>query len=797
MAKDLPAIEARLFAITPGSAVALLGGVLAVQACSSLPPPWLDILIASAGFALWRLPRLRAIAVIALGFAWCAWRADVAMNARLDAVLEGRDLDVVGVVDDLPLARPDGVHATFRIERASLDGMELGLRGGARLTWYGIDPGALPPCSRWALRVRLKRPRGLVNPGGFDSERSALERGIVATGYVRDDGPNHPIGVRSFCIDGLRARLADEIGRRIVDPHDAALVRAFAVGDTRGLDEEDWSVARANGIPHLIAISGFHVGVAAGLGALLVRLLGWLLPRLALRVPIVIAAVPAALVTGVLYGVIAGGSLPTVRTLLMIAVVALARASRRASSGAQTLSLALFAMLVVDPLAVLSAGFWLSFAGVAFLNLCLERRRGLLGFLRELGAGQIVMSLSLLPLTVWFFGEASLIGALSNLIAVPFVSFVIVPLCLVALLALLTFPTLASLPLIAAGACAHVQWLVLEQLARAPGAHWYLPEAGLCALILAMLGALWMLMPRGVPARSVGLVLFLPLLMPAREPLRTGAFEAVFIDVGQGLSVLVRTRDHALLFDAGARYPSEFDLGKAAVVPTLHALGVARLDEIIVSHGDNDHAGGVPAVLREFPDAKLVGGEPHRASFPLRQCIAGESWSWDGVAFRIVSPAREKLGPPMQRGDNDRSCVLLVEGAGGRLLLPGDISSRVEPDVAARIPPEPTPLVLGVAHHGSRTSSSAEFIAATKPALAAVSAGWRSRYGHPHPEVVARFCESGVPLFNTAGEGALTVVFPADSGPRIVAERERRRSYWRERGTAGGCPLGNMSQSGG
>ena len=285
-------------------------------------------------------------------------------------------------------------------------------------------------------------------------------------------------------------------------------------------------------------------------------------------------------------------------------------------------------------------------------------------------------------------------------------------------------------------------------------------------------------------------------LRHARETIDDGAFETVFIDVGQGLSVLVRTREHVLLYDAGARYPSEFDLGKAAVLPTLRALGVARLDRIVISHGDNDHAGGAPAIAREFPDAERIGGEPERSGIALRQCLAGESWDWNGVHFRLLAPAPEMLGPADPRGDNDRSCVLLVEGTGSRLLLPGDIGSRVEPRIASQIATG-TPLVLGVAHHGSRTSSGAAFIAAVQPALAIVSAGWRSRYGHPHPEVVERFRAADVPLFNTAAEGALTIEFPATGQPVTHAERERRRRYWRERSEPACCPLGSASQSGG
>jgi competence protein ComEC len=341
-------------------------------------------------------------------------------------------------------------------------------------------------------------------------------------------------------------------------------------------------------------------------------------------------------------------------------------------------------------------------------------------------------------------------------------------------------PLLAKPLLIAAAACAHAQWQLFERIAALPGAHLYLPESGPLALAMAMLGAAWLLSPRGVPARPLALILFLPIVLPAESPPAAGTFATTFIDVGQGLSVLVRTRTHALLYDAGARYPSEFDLGKAAVLPTLHAFGVSHLDRIVISHGDNDHAGGAPAVARAFPEADLVGGEPGRGEIALRQCIAGESWRWDGVRFRVLSPPADALDRTDPRGDNDRSCVLLVEGDDGRLLLPGDASAHVEPRIVSGIGGASVPLVLGVAHHGSRSASSAAFIAALKPALAVVSAGWRNRFGHPHAEVVERFRAAQVPLRDTAIDGALTITFDPGGKPLVRAERERRDRYWRE-----------------
>lgn len=766
-------------------ALAILAGAVWLQGLPVLPPRWLDGLL--AGIALmvvfacfrWRLsPFLWCLPIALAAFAWTAWRADIAMHARMPHGLEKQDILVTGTVAGLPEVQEESTRFEFDVARARFKDHPVPVQGHVRLSWYAPRHGrqpAIPACSTWRLRVRMKRPHGLVNPGGMDFERSALQQGIIATGYVREDPANAELE-KGVCVDGVRARVARAIAAALPnDTHAVRLLQALSVGDERALDERDWQVVRATGISHLIAISGFHVGLAAVFGALLVRLAWWLFPSLGLRLARPLAEAAIAFPASLAYGALAGFGLPTTRTLLMIAVVAGWRLLRRGSGFGEGFGMALAAILIVDPLSVLSAGFWLSFAGVALLAWTLARDSGWRGHLKEIGLAPLLMTLALLPLTVWFFGQTSLVAPLANLVAVPFVSFVIVPVDLIGCALLFAWPRVGQLLM---HVCAHLidaLWWLLVHLAAWPPAMQYLPETSLLAFALACLGAIWLLAPRGVPARALGLLLFLPLCRP-RNPLPVdGAFRATVIDVGQGLSVLVRTRTHALLFDTGARYPSGFDLGEAAVVPTLHALGVTRLNTLIISHGDNDHAGGSVAVLAAYPGTPTWGGEPARGPVPMRHCHAGQQWQWDDVNFRILHPR-----PPYTLYGNDAGCVLLVTGKGGRLLLPADTSSRVEPEIARAVPPGP-PLILIAPHHGSKTASSRAYLEALQPRIAVASTGYLNGYHHPSPLIVKRYAALGIPLLNTPYTGAVRLAFPARHPPRILSEeRLRQARYWRE-----------------
>lgn len=757
------------------AALALLAGI---AACLWMPglAHWSVLLaITLCGAGLWFVSDWRRIAgALLLGFGLAGLHAGYTLAHRLPLAMERHDVTLSGRVVDLPAHEARRTRFRLRVD-ASEDQPEA-LRGRLlQLSWYDAYKPVAPSRrfmldagSRWRFAVRLRAPRGLRNPGSFDSEKSALAQRITARGYVREPEVARQLS-NARGVDAWRQQMSARIASAVAAPS-ARYVQALALGDTRGLEDADWDTLRAAGLTHLVAISGFHVGMVAALFALLASGLWRLFPRLAHRLPRPQAAAIAALIGALVYAAAAGFALPTVRTVLMIAVVVVARSVRRPVRVGDGLAMAGMAMLLVDPLAALTAGFWLSFAGVAWLAWCLPDAgsRKLAGFISAQG----VATVGLLPLTVVLFGQASMAGPLANLVAIPWWSFVVVPLSLIGTACEVLHAGWGVWAWRAAAWCFDLAWPLFQWMAHSRFALWWLPEPAWFALPLALAGAFWCLLPRGVPGKPLAMLLWLPLLWPDRGLPQQGEAELVVLDVGQGLSVVVRTARHTLLYDMGPAQPDGFDAGERVAVPSLLALGAHALDAAVISHGDNDHAGGFDALARAYPIPTVFSPEGVGID-DTRPCIAGTHWQWDGVRFRFLHPPR--YFPYL---DNEASCVLRVETAEGRVaLLTGDIGAVIERDLVRRDAASLRADVVLVAHHGSGESSDPAFIAATHAGHALVSAGHGNRFGHPRPRVVARWDEAGAAVASTIDGGALRVRLQAD-GVSVETRRRSHRRLW-------------------
>ena len=769
------------------TALALLAGVTLCLWLPWLAPWWALLALLTAGGWSWLRYRsgtvpgypgaywFRMSGALACGFALTGLHGLHALSLQLPDTLEKQEVIVTGRIVDLPQHEPRRTRFLFEVDPIGTGVPEL--RGRMlRLGWYDDEHRedtphprfGLKAGERWSLPVRLRAPRGLRNPGGADAEKFAVAQRLTATGYVyapemaRRLAP--PRGLEAW-----REAMSLRIARQVPTPT-SRFVQALALGDTRALSDADWEVLRANGLTHLIAISGFHVGLVAGFFAWIARGAWWLWPALGRRWPAPIAAALCAVLGAASYAAVAGFALPTLRTVLMIAVVAAARTLRRPVHAAQALALALMAVLLVDPLSVIGAGFWLSFLGVAWLLWCLPQ--GGSSVWREFLSAQGVATLGLLPLSVALFGQASLASPFANLVAVPWWSLVVVPLSLLGLLLEAVCPGAGGWVWSLAAWCFDRSWPLFQWLADSGLAMWWLPEARWFALPLAMMGAFWLLLPRSTPGKWLALLLWLPLLWPDRRIPRPGEVELLVIDVGQGLSVLVRTQHHALLYDMGPAVRDGFDAGDRAVVPALHALGVRRLGRAVISHGDNDHAGGLDAVNMEFPISRVSAPHGVGLSVATAPCIAGQGWRWDGVEFRFLHPP-----PHFPYLANESSCVLRITGTHGAALLTGDIGEVIERDLVRLDAAQLKSDVVLVAHHGSGGSSDPAFVAATQPKLALVSSGHGNRFGHPKPQVIERWQRAGAQTFDTSASGALRVGLRSE-GLHIETRRGAQPRWW-------------------
>ncbi len=731
---------------------------------------------------VWLSTPARSVALFACGFLWALLRAQCLLVAVLPQSLEGQALVVDGRVAGLPSGDARRLRFDFQISGARQDGQPVRLRGRIRLSWYEGAPVVLPG-QQWQLAVRLKRPRGLVNPGGMDYERWLFRRAITATGYVlstagnRITGPDDATG-----LNGLRHRLSGAIGSHLTEHPTAAIITALAVGDRSAMTRAQWQILRATGTSHLMAISGLHVGLVAGLAYFLVVRL-WSAagtPVLWLAAPR--AAAVAALLAGLAYAGLAGFALPTQRALVMLAVIMAGVVQQRRIAPSTSLCMALGAVLILDPFAVLSAGFWLSFGAVAVILLGMSgrirgaRRARWQHLWWRWGRVQWLVAVGLLPVTIGLFVEYPLIAPLANLVAVPWTGFVLVPLVLAAAALLLPVPAIGAALLDGSRWAADVLWQFLESLA---GLELILRPSGeppALVLAAACVGAVLLIAPRGFPGRALGVIWLLPLLLfPAPRP-EHGDYWLTLLDVGQGLAAVVRTRSHVVIYDTGPSYAAGFDAGRDVIAPYLRRQGVGRVDLLIVSHRHDDHAGGAEALLAAVTAVEIMTNVSTRRQHG-KPCLAGARWHWDGVDFSILHP---RSGDDA-RG-NDGSCVLKVVGPGGRLLLPGDVEKRGEAAMLSRAEEGLRAEVLVVPHHGGRSSSSEPFLDAVRPRMALFPVGYRNRHRFPHGEVVRRLADRGVEMFDTARHGAITLKIDGEWGiqePRL--ERIASSRIWRAR----------------
>ena len=768
---------------------------------------------------------------------------------RLEARWEGVDVPVVGVIASLPQPFDRGARFEFDIEQVASEAV---IPARMLLSWYnGLSPEEFQEVvpvragERWRFTIRLRRPHGNANPHGFDYEAWLLERGIRATGYVRPParGENELPRARldafvwrpAYVVERMREAIRERFWDALPDSPYAGVLIALAIGDQKAIEPEEWKVFARTGISHLMSISGLHVTMVAGLFAACVAWLWRRSERLTLRLPARRAAALAGFLAAFAYCLLAGFAVPAQRTLYMIGIVALSLWLSRSHAASRVLALALAVVLLLDPWAVLSAGFWLSFGAVGvifYVGTALPRtsepaapaepfsprekggdeairsRSVIIRIMQAINRSQkfqatkhrlsqwVVMqwaiTIGLVPLLLILFQQVSLSSPFANAIAIPLVSLVITPLALAG--AVLPFDFLLHL--------AH--WLLemlmplLVWLAALDASVWQQHAPAAWTLPLAFLGLAWLLMPRGFPARTLGLVLLAPMVAVIPAVPDTETFRMTVLDVGQGLAVLVRTRNHVLLYDAGPSFSPAADSGNRVIAPYLRGEGVRNLDMLVISHQDNDHVGGAASVLAALPTGQVRSSLA--ADHPLLgaatgwrlPCRAGDVWVWDGVRFEFLHPQDDGAQEPVA-GDargrasarmadriaartNDRSCVLKVASRHGAALLTGDIERRAEQallDRNADLRAE----VLVVPHHGSGTSSQTRFIDAVAPASAVFTVGYRNRFNHPRADVLARYRAAGSAIVRTDALGAVTFHFDS-AGIRMDAYRESSRRYW-------------------
>jgi competence protein ComEC len=776
-------------------------GVGLAQLVFSLPARWFSVSLLVFGVVLtaFFMMRRRAVAwlftaLIAVslgaGFAWL--RADIRLSHELPREWEGSDIELVGIIDELPQRDERGVRFSFAVERVLTADATVPQR--VALGWYkptikelqGEPLPDLRPGERWQLTVRLKRPHGYANPAGFDVEAWLLENNLRATGSVRGDEPNRRLSANagrvSDQIERLRDRLHERMRAALDQQRFGGVLIALALGDQRAIAERDWALFNATAVSHLLSISGAHVTLFAGWVAWCVFAVWRRSPRWSARLPAQKAAAITAAVIAFAYAALTGFAVPAQRTCFMLLTGAFALTLNRSLSPWLILCWSLVVVLLIDPWAVLAVGFWFSFFAVALLLYVTLGRIGARPWWHTLLMTQLAVTVGLAPLSIALFQQVSIVGPLANAIAIPLITLIVVPLTLIWLI----------LPIDALLSLAHqlVVWLCsfLQWLTTLPSPVWTQHAPPWWTVVLALLGCVLLLAPRGVRHRWLGAVWCLPLFAITPPTPERGEFRLTVLDIGQGTAVVVRTSKHTMVYDTGPRWTDTTDAGSRLIAPYLRASGSSRIDGLVVSHLDIDHSGGAKSLLQSTPinwmltsvfanaDIVTVANEKNVAA---HACHAGQSWAWDDVRFDVLHPTKNSYNEAKLK-TNDRSCVVKVTGKSGTALLTADIEALAEAALIERSGNQLKADVLLIPHHGSMTSSTAAFLDTVSPRVALINAGYRNRFGHPRDAVLTRYKERKINVLRTDWHGAISLS-SSDQFTPIKKTRDTRQRYWVDR----------------
>lgn len=696
-------------------------------------------------------------------------------NRKILDEIESKNIIANGIIDSLPEKKGQKTRFEFKVNSVEFTGKIYYTPIRVRLSWFKA-PENLQVGDEINLEIKVKKPRSTLNFGGFDYEKWLFQQNIHAVGYVLPKGKNIFLKKAGHIhtVQKIRKHLDLMIPKHLISESMAGMIMGLTIGSRRLITAEQWKIMQGTGTNHLMAISGLHIGLVAGFAFFIASFLWRCSHKLILLIPVPQMAAFCSLFTAFLYSGLAGFSLPTQRAVLMIAIFLLGILLRKNVPPWQAWCFSLLTILVLNPFSSLSDSFWLSFGAVAIIIYGVSGRIYPKSLWWKWGRTQWVVTLGLLPMTLLFFHQISWIGFIANLIAIPWVGFIVLPLSLLGSLFLLFLPSIGHWVLKLAEISLECLWSMLSLLASLPHVQWNFYFPNMLFLLAVTIGALLLLAPRGIPGKWLGVFWIIPLFLWKPSTPKVGEIWMTLLDVGQGLSTVIRTQHHILLYDTGVRYDKEFDMGQAVIIPFLRASGIKKIDQLVISHGDNDHIGGANSILKVIPIKKISTSVPER--FPgnnVISCQKGQKWEWDGTVFEFLYPP-----PQLQNRGNNSSCVLRITHGQHRILLTGDIEKESERYLLQNHEKLKADILI-VPHHGSRTSSTLEFVNAVKPLYALFTTGYKNRYHFPHAVVEDRYRKAGSILLDTSKVGSISFILKKNKKiEEPIIYRIEQWRYW-------------------